>query len=145
MLRCTAFALALAIAGVAGPALAQADSGLSPADEIVSTLRSRGYDIVERERTWLGRERILAEKDGMSRELVFIPGTGEILRDYATRKEGSKGQKDHSLAGGMETARSGGNSGVVGTPDATPSVSVGDSVSVAGDGASPGVAVGDVP
>ena len=141
MLRCTALVIALAIAGAAGPALAQSGGGLSPADEIVSTLRSRGYAIVERERTWLGRERILAEKDGMSRELVFIPGTCEILRDYAIRKEGSKGHMGTGHAGNMETARSSGTSGVVGTPDATPSVSVGDSVSVSG-GASPGGAVG---
>ncbi|MEY5039173.1 MAG: hypothetical protein RL472_2279, partial [Pseudomonadota bacterium] len=62
---------------------AQTEQQLAPADAILTTLLSRGYVIVENERTWLGRQRILAEKDGKQREVVFVPGTGEILRDYS--------------------------------------------------------------
>ena len=62
---------------------AQTEQQLAPADAILTTLLSRGYVIVENDRTWLGRQRILAEKDGTQREVVFVPGTGEILRDYS--------------------------------------------------------------
>ena len=113
-------------------ALAQTGAGMSPADEILSTLRTRGYAIVEHERTWLGRERVLAEKDGMRRELVFIPGTGEILRDYAARKETPGGPGEATSPGAMGAPRSAASD----APAATPSDSVGDPVSVGAVGVS---------
>jgi hypothetical protein len=121
--------LALSFAAPA-PVQAQADVGLSPADEILSTLRSRGYAIVENERTWLGRQRIVALKDGITREVVFIPATGEILRDYAIRPDehatsqlaGDGGDAANSATGGVALGISGGSA------DPTPSVSVGESL-----------------
>lgn len=130
--------LVLSILIASGPAQAQAqaDNSLSPTDEILSTLRTRGYDIVENERTWLGRQRIVARKDGTSREVVFIPATGEILRDYAISAGGAASNRlagDGGAAGGNETVGSAvetsvGSAGVVGTADAMPSVSVGESL-----------------
>lgn len=103
------------------PVLAQSETRLSPADEILVALQSHGYRIVINERTWLGRQRILAEKDGASREVVFIPGTGEILRDYSVRLGGAGATR---LAGdGHE-----GNGGATSTAAASPGLSVGNSL-----------------
>ena len=52
-------------------------------DRILAQLVLQGYTVLEQNRTWLGRERILAENDQIRREIVFNPGTGEILRDYS--------------------------------------------------------------
>lgn len=51
------------------------------AGRIVAALRSQGYDEIEVSRTWLGRGRIEAEGPAGSREIIFDPRTGEILRD----------------------------------------------------------------
>lgn len=61
----------------------QAHAQTSPGDALLSSLRAKGYVILSQERTWLGRERVVAENSAHRRELVFNPGTGEILRDYA--------------------------------------------------------------
>lgn len=55
----------------------------TPNDAIMSALAENGYRIISTNKTWLGRIRIVAEKDGARREIVFIPGTGEVLRDFA--------------------------------------------------------------
>lgn len=100
----------------AAPSFAQAGNGLlSPADEIRSTLLSHGYIILEDERTWLGRQRILAQKGDAQRELVFIPGTGEVLRDYSAWLG--------EAIGGSRTSE-----GYGATGSASPSISVGDTV-----------------
>lgn len=52
-------------------------------ERIAAELQAQGYEILEANRTWLGRWRIVAEKDEIRREIVFNPGTGEILRDYS--------------------------------------------------------------
>lgn len=121
--------LALLLA-LAGPALAQSDATLTPTDEILSTLLSRGYTILEDERTWLGRQRILAEKDGTLREVVFIPGTGEILRDYSVRKVLSDDSRFAGTGNSGTTgiAASGGAIGVTGSADAAPGLSLTDTL-----------------
>lgn len=125
------------------PVLAQSDAILSPADEILSTLLSRGYVIVEDERTWLGRQRVVAVKDDTRREIVFIPGTGEILRDYSVRQDDrNEFAADHG-AGNSGAAVSSGGTGATATPDATPSVSVGDSLGTGRGDVS--VSVGNLP
>jgi hypothetical protein len=68
----------LATLAMALPALAQ-----SITDQLVAQLRGQGYDVLEMHDTWLGRVRVIAETDTIRREIVFNPGTGEILRDYA--------------------------------------------------------------
>ena len=69
--------LALA-AGVPGEA--------APLDDIAASLRADGYEVREVSRTWLGRIRIEAVSDRYQREIVFDRVTGEILRDYLTKR-----------------------------------------------------------
>lgn len=135
MLRKAAILTLLALTGpLATPALAEA----SAADEILTTLRDRGYRIIEDERTWLGRQRIIAEKNGARRELVFIPGTGEILRDYSVRIERGDG-------GGGAVAATSGAVGVVGATSRDNGSGFGAVVGAAGVESAPGVSVGDGP
>lgn len=82
-------------------------------DQIVAALELQGYVIISMERTWLGRLRVLAEDDRMRRELVFNPGTGEILRDFSIglallRRDDGDARRDrrddHDDGGGSLTA-----------------------------------------
>lgn len=82
------------LAAMAAPCFAQS----TPADDIISALRSHGYRIVVQERTWLGRERVVAETSSKRREVVFNPGTGEIMRDYVVALARGDGTAD-ALAG----------------------------------------------
>lgn len=56
-------------------------------DRVVQQLSDQGFEIVQMKRTLLGRVRIEAQGDGLERELVFNPNTGEILRDYWVASE----------------------------------------------------------
>ena len=56
-------------------------------DRIIASLETQGYTILERGYTFLGRWRVVVENADYHRELVFNPGTGEILRDYTVRIE----------------------------------------------------------
>ncbi|MFY0660195.1 MAG: hypothetical protein JXR15_06860 [Shimia sp.] len=51
-------------------------------EAIARHLAEQGYHDIEIGRTFLGRARIEAEKNGMEREIIVNPRTGEILRDY---------------------------------------------------------------
>ena len=73
-------------------------------DRIAAELQAQGYEILEINRTWLGRLRILAENDEIRREIVFNPGTGEILRDYSVLLTLLE-QRDRLLATGSKPAR----------------------------------------
>lgn len=68
----------LLVALSAGSALAQTIE-----EQIITTLEAQGYTVLERGRTFLGRLRVVVENDTLRREIVFNPGTGEILRDYS--------------------------------------------------------------
>lgn len=89
MSRLTFLCLISALALLALPAFAQN----SPEEIVIGTLREQGYQIVLEERTWLGRARVIAAKGNLRREVVFNPGTGEILRDYAMRMPDSRGDE----------------------------------------------------
>lgn len=130
-------ALSLVLGGQA--AFAQAGTDQTPVDEILSTLRGHGYLIVENERTWLGRQRVIAEKDDARRELVFNPGTGEILRDYAVKIAPPETTR---LTGDASKSGLGGGIGVAASADSAPGLSVGESLGV-GRAGDVGVAVGD--
>ena len=64
--------------GWAAPGMAQ-----TAEDRILAALHDQGYEILQKQRTFLGRMWLLAENDEVRREIVFNPGTGEILRDYS--------------------------------------------------------------
>lgn len=64
-----------------GIAMAGAAQARDPADEIVRELKRNRYRIETVSRTFLGRIRILATRDGGRREIIVNPATGEILRD----------------------------------------------------------------
>lgn len=66
------------LAAMAVPGWAQ-----TPEEMIVASLEEQGYHVVTRDRTWLGRIWLLVENGEVRREIVFNPGTGEIMRDYA--------------------------------------------------------------
>lgn len=69
-------------------ALSQAQDGTAaktPASiqaQYIARLEKQGFEVIEVERTWLGRLRFWASADGVERELVVNRKTGEILRDY---------------------------------------------------------------
>jgi hypothetical protein len=75
-MRRLTFALALTLALPAGAMAEDLDA------QLIAALEAQGFVILEAERTWLGRLRVVAESDSLRREVVFNPGTGEILRDY---------------------------------------------------------------
>ena len=81
--------LALA-AGVPGEA--------APLDDIAANLRADGYEVREVSRTWLGRIRIEAVSDRYQREIVFDRVTGEILRDYLTKRRPDRPASDGGAA-----------------------------------------------
>ena len=103
--------LLAAFAGLAPvPALAA-----SYAEQIIAELRSQGYARIEVSRTLLGRTRIEADSAEHHREIIVNPRTGEILRDYSRRADGTPeerildpgGRSDH----GDGTPNSGGGTG----------------------------------
>ena len=70
-----------AFAALASPAAAE-DAGQRVQDAIVAQLSAQGFTHVRISSTFLGRVRIYATGPGASREIIFNPRTGEILRDY---------------------------------------------------------------
>ena len=82
-------------------------------DDVVVQLAQQGYQNITVSTTWLGRVRILAVRDGGTREIVLNPRTGEILRDLWTAADGT--QKTVSIVddvrGGDHTSASGDGSG----------------------------------
>lgn len=62
------------------------------ADAVVAQLQEQGYERIETEVTWLGRVRIVAERDNGSREIILNPRTGEILRDLWLLTNGQAGR-----------------------------------------------------
>mmetsp|Transcript_57 Transcript_57/g.137 ORF Transcript_57/g.137 Transcript_57/m.137 type:complete len:124 (-) Transcript_57:1393-1764(-) len=64
-------------------------------EAIARHLAEQGYQDMEIGRTFLGRVWIEAEKNGLEREIIVNPRTGEILRDY-WEDEGEHGVLGHS-------------------------------------------------
>ena len=61
------------------PALAQDDRVTRG---VLRQLERQGFAVEQVNRTWLGRVRIVATRRGQTRELVFDPRNGTILRDF---------------------------------------------------------------
>lgn len=57
-------------------------------ESILSQLSDQGFSEFETRRTLLGRIRIVAYGNGLIREIVINPTTGEILRDYWRNEDG---------------------------------------------------------
>lgn len=72
------------LAAVAAVALFMASEAEAQSilDSIARQLREQGYSRIEVSQTWLGRVRFVARGNGLRREIVVNPATGEILRDY---------------------------------------------------------------
>ena len=70
----TAIAICLAFPAWSGPL----------EDHIVRQLQQQGYSQITVTRTFLGRSRIIAERQSGTREIIVNPNTGEILRDYVS-------------------------------------------------------------
>jgi hypothetical protein len=122
MQRRTFLVTMIAAAGLALPAVA------AFSDDVVAQLVSQGYRDISVSKTWLGRIRIVATRDGGTREIVLNPGTGEILRDLWTASDGAAGSVsivddagrdggsggeglDHSSGSGSSGSGDGGASG----------------------------------
>jgi hypothetical protein len=68
-------------AALAAPAAAQ-DTRTQVQDAIIAQLTGQGFTHIRVSNTFLGRVRIYATSPGTTREIIFNPRTGEILRDY---------------------------------------------------------------
>jgi uncharacterized membrane protein YgcG len=88
---------------------------------LIAQLQLQGYAQIQVERTFLGRVRILALQNGVMREIVLNPRTGEVLRDVwlagadgnapVLRAQPGSGNSASSGGAGAGTGASGGNSG----------------------------------
>ncbi|MCV6592514.1 MAG: hypothetical protein OIF48_06160 [Silicimonas sp.] len=83
MLRVLTVILMLCCAGA--PVAAD---GQAVRDRVVAELRGDGYGNIRMFRTWLGRLRFVASRDGAEREVVVNPVTGVVLRDYVRQIRG---------------------------------------------------------
>ena len=54
---------------------------------VIAQLREQGYTEIIVTRTFLGRMRFVALADGVEREIVINPSTGEVLRDFSHRDD----------------------------------------------------------
>lgn len=96
---------------IAGLVLALAATGpgdAAPVDDIVAGLRAEGYEVREVTRTWLGRIRVEAINDRYQREIVFDRVTGEILRDYLSKRRPERPASDGQGATGSGASGSSG-------------------------------------
>lgn len=81
------FAAAIIIGSLASTALAQ-----DLPERVASKLAEQGFSRIEVSRTWLGRTRIVAEGDGVRREIVLHPTTGALLFDEITGDQACDGR-----------------------------------------------------
>lgn len=126
------FLLSLASCLAAGlPAVAA-----SVSDDIVAQLVKQGFTDIKVETTWLGRIRILAQRNGGIREIVVNPRTGEILRDLWTAADGTS--RSASIVDDVDDTRGTGSEGSAPDADSSDngsgSGSQDDGVSDAGSG-----------
>lgn len=82
-------------------------------DALVAQLSEQGFTRIKIARTFLGRVRILATSADYSREIIFNPRTGEILRDYWDDLDDGEG----GFQGRIAVPGSGSSSGLGGDDD----------------------------
>ncbi len=83
MSRSCLYVASVLVVLAAGPAAAD-----TVADQLIAQLTEQGFTRFRVSQTWLGRTRILAEGDGLTREIIVNPRTGEILRDFSAQADG---------------------------------------------------------
>lgn len=88
MKRRTSILKALAI--VAATTAPFAVAAQSVEQSILAQLTNQGFGNFQISRTLLGRIRIVSQNGTLTREIVFNPTTGEILRDYWQDKDGDR-------------------------------------------------------
>lgn len=88
MKRRTSILRALAI--VAATTAPFAVAAQSVEQSIIAQLTNQGFGNFQISRTLLGRIRIVSQSGTLTREIVFNPTTGEILRDYWRDKDGDR-------------------------------------------------------
>lgn len=116
MMRAIAFCSLLALMPFAA-------SAQSVQEQILTQLADQGFHDFEISKTLLGRIRVTSQSNTLSRELVFNPVTGEILRDYWTALTSNTGQnprvilRDPSRTDSDDSERSPRNSSGDGTSD----------------------------
>lgn len=79
-------------------------------DSVVRQLSQQGYSRIEISRTWLGRTRIVAQREDLRREIIINPATGEILRDLL-RVRREQGERDILAPSVQNQAKNGGSQG----------------------------------
>ena len=126
-------ALALGLAVLTGPTLLAAWTGPPVAAPLVDRLETEGYGIVEVRRSWLGRIVILADRDGLLREIVLNRATGTVLSDRTFgRPSPAPGAAGTGAGAGPATSgqtapRGAGSHGATGATGATGGASGSDS------------------
>lgn len=98
------------VAGAMGATPALADVF---AANIVEQLQAEGFTSISRERTWLGRTRIVAEGEQGQREIIVNPNNGEILRDLwvVEKRNGGDGPGAGGNNGGAGAAATSSSAG----------------------------------
>lgn len=96
-------------AGLAGPVAAQ-DAGQKLQDALIGQLTQQGFTRVRVSNTMLGRVRIYATSPGKSREIIFNPRTGEILRDYWDDEDDDDDDLFGTASGSSGSSSGGGDS-----------------------------------
>lgn len=76
--RACMLALVSALA-LTGPVAAQDDAATR---SVVRQLQEQGFTVTETSRTFLGRVRVISRRGGLTREVVFDPRNGAVLRDF---------------------------------------------------------------
>ncbi|MEM7717978.1 MAG: hypothetical protein AAF222_02150 [Pseudomonadota bacterium] len=76
-------------------------------ERVVRELREDGYNDIRVGRTFLGRMRFVANKEGSRREVVVNPATGVVLRDYVAVIGNADGRSSDARASAPDEEDSG--------------------------------------
>ena len=74
--------------------MANAALGATPLERVMAQLTAQGFEVVEMERTWLGRIKLEATNGSIRREIVFDRTSGEILRDIWKESDRDNNEND---------------------------------------------------
>ena len=80
-------------------------------DSALSQLQDQGYQIISKQKTWLGRTRIVATRDGQVREIVMQTRSGIVLRDFTESIQPSISNPSTAAVNGNAGGNGNGNAG----------------------------------